>query len=84
MIMSGTKKIYSITQYFRTESPRLRDPYERRTVFIASAGGEMGDGMFAKRNISGERELVAYYSGFIFNNTQRPVVTWENMTAEEV
>ena len=84
MILSGTKKIYSITQYFRTEGPRLRDPYERRTVFIASAGGEMGDGMFAKRNISGERELVAYYSGFIFNNTQRPVVTWENMTAEQV
>ena len=69
---------------FRTEGPRLRDPYERRTVFIAGAGGEMGDGMFAKRNISGERELVAYYSGLIFNNTQRPVVTWENMTAEQV
>ena len=51
---------------------------------MARAGGDMGDGMFAKRNVSGERELVAYYSGFIFNNTLRPVVTWDNMTAEQV
>ena len=35
-------------------------------------------------HISGERELIAYYSGFIFNNTLRPVVNWDNMTVEQV
>jgi hypothetical protein len=69
---------------FRTDQPRLVDPYERKTVHITSAGDNMGDGVFAKRDIDAENELLAYYSGFIYNNTDRPVVNMDNMTIEEV
>jgi hypothetical protein len=40
----------------------LRDPYERRSVYVAvSTIPGAGEGLFAKRNFE-QRELISYYA----------------------
>jgi hypothetical protein len=49
-----------VTKNFLGSNPRVRDPYERRNVYVApSTIPGAGEGLFAKRDIE-ERELVAY------------------------
>ncbi len=49
-----------VTKNFLGSNPRVRDPYERRNVFVGpSTIPGAGEGLFAKRDIE-ERELVAY------------------------
>ena len=52
---------------------KLMDPYERKTVYINDSA-YVGDGVFAKRNIS-PGEIVAYYVG-TFNH----INTLKNIT----
>jgi hypothetical protein len=49
-----------VTNNFLGSNPRVRDPYERRNVYVApSTIPGAGEGLFAKRDME-ERELVAY------------------------
>jgi hypothetical protein len=49
-----------VTNSFLGSNPRVRDPYERRNVYVApSTIPGAGEGLFAKRDME-ERELVAY------------------------
>ena len=64
--------------------PRVMDPYEKRNVYIGD--GTKDDGVFAKRNIT-KGELVLYYSGLIWNNTEQALFTLNvsyNQTWDEV
>jgi hypothetical protein len=49
-----------VTNNFLGSNPRVRDPYERRNVYVGpSTIPGAGEGLFAKRDME-ERELVAY------------------------
>jgi hypothetical protein len=49
-----------VTHNFLGSNPRVRDPYERRNVYVSpSTIPGAGEGLFAKRDME-ERELVAY------------------------
>ena len=46
-----------------SSEPRLADPFEEKTVYVAQSGIENGgEGLFLRRNVQ-EGDLVAYYNG---------------------
>ena len=62
--------------------PTLMDPYEKKTIYLQSAGytdntGDLGDTVFAKRNIQ-RGEIVAYYIGVKYHHR-----TFKNATEIE-
>ena len=61
------------------DQPKVIDPFEQSNVYIKN--GKMGDGLFAKKNII-KGDIIAYYSGLIFNKRKEPVFH-RNQTIEE-
>ena len=62
--------------------PTIRDPYERRTIYVANSSRGRGEGLFAKRDILAG-EIAAYLAGFKYNLTENPMSTG-NMVDEEM
>ena len=63
------------------DQPTVMDPYENQMVFVnTTKWGD--DGLFAKRDIK-KGELVAYYSGLVFNRTEMEILT-TNQTGYDV
>ena len=65
------------------DHPRVMDPYTKNLIYIGD--GVSDDGVFAKRDIE-KGELVSYYSGLFWNNTEQALFTREkfrNQTWEE-
>ena len=63
------------------DKPTVMDPYENQMVFVnTTKWGD--DGLFAKRDIK-KGELVAYYSGLVFNRTEMEILT-ANQTGYDV
>ena len=58
----------------------VMDPYEKQSVYVAEVGGR-GEGLFAKRDFA-DTELIAYYSGIIYRDTDFDYVT-DNRTNDE-
>lgn len=70
-----------LTEVRFSGSPTTTDPLERRTVYVKDVPGKE-EGLFARRPIEAG-EQVAYYSGLVWNVTDRPV-WFPNQTSEEV
>ena len=75
-------KYFSPTPTKMCEDYTLMDPYEKKTIYLQSAGytdanGDLGDTVFAKRDVQ-RGEIVAYYIGVKYHHR-----TFKNATEIE-
>ena len=60
------------------DQPKVMDPFTKKNIYIHD--GKMDDGVFAKKNLI-EGDIVMYYSGLMWNNTEVPLFrtnqTWD-------
>ena len=63
------------------DHPTTMDPYEKKLIYI-KALERGGEGLFAKRSIN-RHELVSYYGGIIWNETEAELFP-ENQTMYEM
>ena len=63
------------------DQPTIMDPYEKQIVYVNTT--DWGDdGLFAKRDIK-KGELVAYYNGLLFNQTENEL-WFDNQTGYDM
>ena len=62
------------------DQPKVLDPFDRSNIYIKT--GEMGDGIFAKKNIT-NGDIIAYYSGHLCDTEKEPLFT-RNQTMDKV
>ena len=63
------------------DQPTVMDPYEKQIVYVNTT--DWGDdGLFAKRDIK-KGELVAYYNGLLFNQTENEL-WFDNQTGYDM
>ena len=65
------------------DQPKVMDPFTKKNIYIGD--GTKDDGVFARRDIK-KGELVMYYSGLLWNETEQALYTrntYHNQTWEE-
>ena len=55
------------------DQPRVMDPFRKKNVFVKTTE-EKGDGLYARKDIK-KYDLIAYYSGLLWNETEQALYT---------
>ena len=66
------------------DQPRVIDPFSKKNVFVKTTE-EKGDGLYARKDIK-KYDLIAYYSGLLWNETEQALYTrdlYHNQTLDE-